>query len=445
MVFHPPAPAESASPARPAASPSLQSAPAQAETPRKLTSLPQALSSYNQNLQALPTEVIDCEQALNRCLADAPLAATDLPGFTQSAMDGYAVLSFDTSWASPTEPVRLKLVGEIAAGPRKSDVPPLASRMVYRILTGAAMPRGADAVVAQESVKREQDCIVIEAPVPQGKNVRKAGEELRKGEAMASPGQRISPGMLAALMAAGIRQVKVYRRPRITVLITGDEVVPAGQMPAEGQVHDANAPLIRSWLHALGYPTPTVTYVRDTQQETQAKLRAALDDSDLVITTGGASVGSHDYIPEAAETNGVRRIFWKVAQKPGKPLYFGMRGSTPLLGLPGNPAAVLVGLVIHLRRILDCLEGVGMPGPRMSAGKLLKPVAADPSRDRLVRMNLSISAEGVLHLDPLPKQDSHMLSNLATAMALVMLPARTNEYSAGDSVLWTPLPGVTRI
>lgn len=445
MVFHPPPPSESTAGRL---QPAHSLPPAKAEpgsTPRKLTSLPQALSSYNQNLKPLPVDSVDIQQSLNRCLAEPPLAATDLPGFNQSAMDGYALLSFDTSWASPSEPVRLKVVGEIAAGPRKADLPPLASRMAYRILTGAAMPRGADAVIAQEQVKTEGDCILIEAPVAQNRNVRFAGEELRKGDALAAQGQRIAPGMLAALMAAGIAMVRVYRRPRIRVLVTGDEVVPAGQVPADGQVHDANAPLIRSWMQALGYPSPEITYVRDTQQETTSVLRAALDESDLVITTGGASVGSHDYIPRAAESCGVRQIFWKVAQKPGKPLFFGLRDNTPLLALPGNPAAVLVGLVIHVRRVLDCLEGVAIPGPRMSAGRLLKTVEADSSRDRLVRMNLSISAEGVVHLDPLQKQDSHMLSNLATAMALVMLPARAHEYAAGESVLWTPLPGVTRI
>lgn len=448
MVFHPPAPAESASQHKPGsipAEPKLAPASAAADLPGKLTTLPQALSSYTQNIQPLPLEEVDTNDALNRCLAEAPVATTDLPGFTQSAVDGYALSSFDTSWASPAEPTRLKVVGEIAAGASKPDLLPLTNKMAYRILTGAPLPRGADAVIAQEYVSREQDDISIESPVSQNKNIRFAGEELRKGDALAAPGQRISPGMLAALMAAGAHKVKVFHRPRISVLITGDEVVPAGQTPAGGQVHDANAPMIRSWLHALGYPSPTITYVRDVRQDTRSRLHAALDDSDLVITTGGASVGTHDYMPEAATACGVRPVFWKVAQKPGKPIYFGMRGITPLLCLPGNPAAVLVGLVIHVRRVLDCLEGVGLPGPRMSAGRLLKAVAADASRDRLVRMNLSISAEGQLHLDPLPKQDSHMLSNLATAMALVMLPARTKEYAQDESVLWTPLPGVTRI
>ncbi|MGH8562265.1 MAG: molybdopterin molybdotransferase MoeA, partial [Nevskiales bacterium] len=342
-------------------------------------------------------------------------------------------------------PVRLRVIGEIAAGPRKTDPPPLAGNMAYRILTGASIPRGVDTVVPQELVKLEGDSIRLEAPVLVRRNIRYAGEELKRGDVLAAPGQRVSPGLLAALMAAGTHTLRVYRRPRVGVLVTGDEVVPAGQLPAEGQVHDANAPLIRNWMVALGYPAPTVSYVKDVRRDVETALAAALDSSDLVITSGGVSVGSRDYLPVSAQACGVRRIFWKVAQKPGKPLFFGLRDKTPLLALPGNPAAVLVGLVIHARRVLDCLEGVTTPGPRMSPGRLLQSVKADPLRDRLVRMNLSISAEGVVHLDPLPKQESHMLSNLATAMALVMLPAREREYSTDERVLWTPLPGVTRI
>ncbi len=443
MVFHPPAPAEARERRGPPTLPDRPTEPL--ETAQRLISLAQALSSYSQNLLPLPLESIATDQALNRCLAESPVARIDLPSFTQSAVDGYALLSFETTWASPAKPLRLQIIGEIAAGPRKTDPPPLAGNMAYRILTGAPIPRGVDTVVPQERVERGDGYIVLTAAASEKQNIRYHGEELKRGDALAGAGQRISPGMLAALMMAGAHGIRVYRRPRVSVLVTGNEVVPAGQLPTEGQVHDANAPLIRSWMMSQGYPAPEITYVRDVRGEVEAALKLALDNSDLVITTGGASVGDHDYLPDAAAACGVKRIFWKVAQKPGKPIFFGLRDKTPLLALPGNPAAVLVGMVIHARRVLDSLEGVTTPGPRMSAGRLLNAVKADALRDRLVRMNLSISAEGVIHLDPLPKQDSHMLSNLATAMALVLLPAREREYATNESVLWTPLPGLTRI
>jgi molybdopterin molybdotransferase len=443
MVRHPAPPVESRSERRPLAAAERPTEPL--EPVRRLTPLSQALSTYNQTLLPLTTEPVLTEEALNRCLAETPSAGIDLPSFTQSAVDGYAVLSFETSWASAAQPVQLRVIGEIPAGPRRDEPPPMAGRMAYRIMTGGRIPRGVDTVVPQEQVRVEGDMIRLEAPAAEKRNIRYCGEELKRGDPLAAPGQRVSPGMLAALMAAGTHSIRAYRRPRISVLVTGDEVVPAGQMPAEGQVYDANAPLIRSWMLALGYPAPSIVYVKDARSDTEVALRAALDGSDLVITTGGVSVGTRDYIPAAAAACGVREAFWKVAQKPGKPLYYGLRDKTPLLALPGNPAAVLVGMVIHARRILDCLEGVTSPGPRMSAGRLLKAVKADPLRDSLLRMNLSINAEGVVHLDPLPKQESHMLSNLATAMALVMLPARERDYAADERVLWTPLPGVTRI
>lgn len=250
---------------------------------------------------------------------------------------------------------------------------------------------------------------------------------------------------MAAMMASGTHQVTVYKRPRIRVLITGDEVVQAGQMPALGQVYDANGPLIRSWLSSLDYPEPQISYVKDSRLALENALVLALSEADLVITSGGVSVGSRDYLPEAAEAVGVKKVFWKVSQKPGKPLYFGMHNRTALLGLPGNPASVLVGLVMHVRRVLDCFEGTVNPGPRLTPGRLLEAIKADPTRDLVLRMNLGINPDGMVQLNPLPKQESHMLSNLATAMAMVLLPARERDYASGERVLWTPLPGVTRI
>ncbi len=285
MVFHPPAPAEARerrAPPKPSDRPTEP-----LETAQRLIPLAQALSSYNQNLLPLPVESIATDQALNRCLAESPVARIDLPSFTQSAVDGYALLSFETTWATPAKPLRLQVIGEIAAGPRKADPPPLAGNMAYRILTGAPIPRGVDTVVPQERVERGDGIIRLIAPVPEKQNIRYHGEELKRGDALAAAGQRISPGMLAALMMAGAHGIRVYRRPRVSVLVTGNEVVPAGQLPVEGQVHDANAPLIRSWMMSQGYPAPEIAYAKDVRGEVEAALKLALDNSDLVITTGG--------------------------------------------------------------------------------------------------------------------------------------------------------------
>ena len=411
----------------------------------RLTTIPQALTAYGHNIKPLATEIISTTEALHRCLAEAACSHIDLPSFTQSAMDGYAVRSADVEWASSDKPQRLRVIGEIAAGPAQISLPSQGGGTAYRIYTGARIPEHFDAVVPQEKVRVEGEYISLDRHVEKGRNVRVRAEEMHAGDTLSPPGQRVSPGMLAALMAAGAHNIKVFKRPRIRVLVTGDEVVPPGQIPTEGQVHDANGPLVAAWLTSMGYPVPEITYVRDLLRDLEDALDPALAVADVVLTTGGVSVGSRDYLPDAARTVGVRQVFWKVAQKPGRPLFFGMREKTVLLGLPGNPASVLVGLVFHARRVLDLLEGTTAPGPRLTSAKLMQAVKADPTRDLLLRMNLSLNPDGMIQLDPLPKQESHMLSNLATAMAMVLLPARERDYAAGERVLWTPLPGVTRI
>jgi molybdopterin molybdotransferase len=169
-------------------------------------------------------------------------------------------------------------------------------------------------------------------------------------------------------------------------------------------------------------------------------LGAALAEADLVLSAGGASVGDHDFLPGTAEALGLRRVFWKVAQKPAKPLFFGLRDNRVHLALPGNPGAVLISLALHVRRALDCLEGVAQPGPHWNAGRLAGPVARDGQRVRLLRMRLDHAADGTALLQPLPGQDSHMLSNLASAQVLAWVPAGEGECAAGTALNWTALP-----
>lgn len=195
---------------------------------------------------------------------------------------------------------------------------------------------------------------------------------------------------------------------------------------------------MRSWLRERGYPEPALQYVRDDAVGVESALAAALLESDLVITTGGASVGDRDYIPAIAEQVGATPLFWKVAQKPGKPLYFARREHALLLGLPGNPAAVLVGLVVHAANILDRLQGVTPPRPMCFPGRLTDVLDADRTRERLVRASCRTTVDGVL-LTPLTRQDSHMLSNLQGADALIRVPPREQPYTAGTQLNWIPL------
>ncbi|TCV91888.1 molybdopterin molybdochelatase [Luteibacter rhizovicinus] len=388
-----------------------------------------ALDEYRRTVVRLDTGRVPVEAALGAVLAEAPAARIDLPRFTQSSVDGYALRSVDGM-------VSRELVGTSAAGdPSGVAVGP---GQAVRILTGGMLPEGADAVARQEIVDRDGSHVRLREAVTERTAIRYAGEELAAGTAIAQIGQRVTSGLIAALAMAGIDSVLIRRRPRIAVLVTGDEVLRAGVSLGPGQIYDANGPLLRSWFIEQGYGAPSVVYVPDDEQALTDAMRQALDVADLVVTSGGVSVGDRDFVPAVAESLGVRKVFWKVAQKPGKPLWFGMRGATALLGMPGNPAAVLVCLAVHARAILGHMEGVTQALPAWRGGVLAAAVDADPERDRLVRMRLD-DTDGVARLEVLPKQDSHMLSNLASAHALVWLPSRETSFSAGERVRWLTL------
>lgn len=402
-----------------------------------MVTLTDALALYTSSLKPLPAGTCALTDALGRVLVEPVLAGIDLPLFTQSAVDGYALHSADTVAATTGAPVVLTLVGEVPAGAPMGGT--LAPGTAVRILTGGALPHGADTVVRQEHAERTDTGICLSSPLRSGVDTRFRGEELKRGELLAGPGDRLRAGLLAALAMAGVADVNVRRRPRIAVLVTGDEVAPRGTPLAPGQIYDANGPLVRAWLVERGYVEPAICYVPDDPATLTRSLATAIAGADLVITTGGVSVGDRDYLPEYAAKLGVRQIFWKVAQKPGKPLWFGTTDNCAVLGLPGNPAAVLVCLAVHVACVLGVLEGVVTPQPPWRVGILNNGTDADSRRDRLVRMSLRDDESGRAVLHTLPRQDSHMLSNLRHADALVWLPSRDRAYAAGEAVRWLSL------
>lgn len=403
-----------------------------------MISLNDALTAYDQALQPLPFELVPTLDALNRVLAAPAHYADDLPRFDQSAMDGYALRSTDIAAASERKPVYLPLSTTVAAGPH-DELPALRPRTAARIFTGAPIPPGADCMVPQEHVLREDDRLRFTAPCPARSNIRWRGEEAVSGAPLAAAGRRIDPGLLAALVNAGVQQIVVRRQPRIRVLVTGDEIRPLGSRLRPGEIVDSNGPLVRAVLQHWGYPAIAATPVRDHADAVTAALTQALEDADLVLSCGGASVGDRDYLPKTAQALGLRQVFWKVAQKPGKPLFFGVRDNTAMLALPGNPGAVLVGLLVHARRLLDRFEGVTDPEPRWHVGRLHSAVERDARRERLLRMHLRYDDTAVAVLQALPQQDSHMLGNLARADVLVRVPPGDSACATGEHLRWTPM------
>lgn len=410
-----------------------------------MISLEAALAACATTLPALPAESVATLDALGRVLAADAHAQTDLPRFDQSAMDGYALCAADTAGASAARPVLLPIVLQLPAGGTDRN-PTLAPQTAARILTGALLPAGADTMIPQESAERIGDALRITAPCEPRRNIRWRAEELSRGTRIAERGRRIGPGLLAALVNADVGTLSVRRRPRLGSFVTGDELRPAGAALRPGEIHDSNGPLISSLLRRWGQASVPVQHLRDEPDDVRRALEAAFADCDLVISAGGASVGDKDYLPATAEALGARRVFWRVAQKPGKPIFFGVverkaQGPCAVLALPGNPGAVLIGMLLYVRAALGALEGVRAPGARWHNGLLQTAVERDAERARLLRMQLDIDSAGVARLLPLPHQDSHMISNLERADVLVWIEPGDTPAAAGTPTRWTAMPG----
>ncbi|MFC4252950.1 molybdopterin molybdotransferase MoeA [Sinimarinibacterium flocculans] len=377
----------------------------------------------------LPAASLPLVSALGRVTAVPVHAACDLPPFDQSGVDGYALsVAGIRDW-----PARLPLGGTIAAG-TLAAVPALDAGTAARIYTGGMIPQGADAVVAQEWVEREGESLVVARPVPVGQDIRRRGEELCAGTLMIGRGERLNAGRIAMLAAAGIDRVRVHAAPRVRVLVCGDEIVPAGRTLRLGEVYDANGPLIASWLRRNGYPDPEIEAVPDREAVVSEALRRAFDSADLVLSAGGVSVGDRDLIVPEAERLGAERLFWRVAQKPGKPVYAARHGRALLIGLPGNPGSVLVNLAVFVARVLGCLEAEADHAAALQVGFLLAAAAGDPQRDTWLRVRRRIGEDGSLGLEPLPRQNSHMISNLSVADALAWLPRSAEQFPVGTRV-----------
>lgn len=393
-----------------------------------------AFGLIDANISPLSIQRVNLLDGVGRVLAEPALAQTDLPPFAQSAVDGYAVNSSDLHAA----PLTLPLSGTIAAAAQRK-LPELKAGTAMRIFTGGILPSGADTIVRQELTEQARNGIKILKTVSANTDLRQRGEELANGTELAASGQRLTAGLAGSLANGGIDKLSVSRQPAITVLITGDEITAAGKGLKLGQVYDANGPIIKATLTSWGYQKIRLQYVADTERAVKKALKRAFAEADLVITTGGVSVGDLDYIPAVSEQLGAERLFWKVAQKPGKPLYFAKLKKTLLLGLPGNPAAVLINLHTHVRRALDRLENLQVPGPRWQNGTLAVALQPDRKRDTWLRVAINQDSEQRLLLEPLPAQASHMLSNLQTATALAHLPAGDALLPAGSTLQWLAL------
>lgn len=367
----------------------------------------------------LPKETLPLTAALGRYLA-APMAAQRTqPAADLSAMDGYAIRFADL-------PGPWRQVGSIAAGSWPAQ--PLSTGETMRIFTGAPLPAGADTVLVQEDAATSADMITLTGtgPAAKGQHVRAAGSDFAAGTALADPGARVTPGLIALAAMAGHAALAVGHAPRVAFISTGDELADPGAPLAPGQIPDSNAPMLTALLVAVPAAIGTVVRIGDSRAATIAAIRAASADHDVIVTLGGASVGDHDHVHAAMTSLGSPPAFWKIAMRPGKPLLAGRVGDAVLLGLPGNPASAFVTAHLFLLPLLRHLAGAVAPLPDVGQAALAADLAGGgPRRDYL----RAIVNHG--RITPFAAQDSGLTAPLAHANALLIREIGAAPQPAG--------------
>jgi molybdopterin molybdotransferase len=394
----------------------------------ELLSLAEAQSRVLERVRPLEGERVAVGGAAGRVLAADAHAVVDLPPFPSSAMDGFALRAADT-------PGRLPVVARIAAGvpaPRA-----LAAGEAMAIATGGVVPDGADSVIPIEYVVEHDNEVEIAATVGQGDNVRPRGGDAKTGDVVVGRGARLHPAQIGALAAAGVVDVVCGRRPRVAILATGTELRRPGEQLGPGEVYEANGVLLASAFAAAGAHIDVLPAVADDEVAHRAALEVGLL-ADVLVTSGGVSVGPHDLVRGLLRELEVEQVFWGVAVKPGKPVAFGVRDRTLVFGLPGNPVSSLVACELFVRPALLALQGAAEPGPVYAEGRLARGVRRNARRDEFLRARVQPSDDGVV-LEPLTGQESHMIARAAAADALVYAPRGDGELAAGERVRYLPL------
>ena len=385
----------------------------------------EALEAVLAAARPLGAERVPLEQAAGRVLADDARSAVDLPPFDRSAMDGFAVRAADTSQGVP-----LRIAGSVPAGQVGSELEPATA---VQINTGAAIPPGADAVLQVELANVDDGHVTPERALEPGRHIRFRGEDVRQGDVLARAGDRLSLPRLSALASVGLGEVAVHRRARLHVLVTGDELLPLGAPPEPGRIHESNGLMVRRLAADAGAEVHDHGVVGDDRDATIAKVREGLG-GDVLVVSGGVSVGPHDHVKPAFEACGVEEVFWRVRIKPGKPLWFGRLGDTLVFGLPGNPLSAIVCFSVFIEPALRVLHGERATGPRLVKGRLAVPAGPSDERTTYLTARLERQPDGVLLATPTERQGSHMTGALGESDGFVVAPHHTGELDAGAEV-----------
>ncbi|MGQ9470165.1 MAG: molybdopterin molybdotransferase MoeA [Candidatus Aminicenantales bacterium] len=386
----------------------------------------------------LGLQTIRIQEALGRVVARTVRAGLSLPPFTNSAVDGYAIRSEDTIGACQERAgvsARLRLLAEQSAGNFFNGTVPKGTAL--KIMTGAALPRGTDAIVPKEEVEEGQGYIEIKRKIKKGENVRLAGEDLKKGQDIIQRGTVLRLPHLGMLAACGYRQVTVYRSPRVAVFVTGNELAPPGRPLRPGMIYDSNSTLLQALVRTTGADLVAVKRIRDNLKSLRAAFQWACNKSDIIITSGGVSVGDYDLVKAAAAEVKAHLVFWQVAQKPGKPLAFytlnRAKRHVYLFGLPGNPGAVLICFEEYIRPFIKKMIGWKEYEPRIIEAILTHDIKKKKGRLNFWRVKLQMEAGQWLATSAGP-QESGIISSFAETQGLALIPAACDYLPAGSKV-----------
>jgi molybdopterin molybdotransferase len=392
----------------------------------------EALSRLRTACAAGPIERAPLSDGLGRVLGSDLPTDVDWPPFDTSAMDGYAVRVADAARAL------VERAGPVAAG----DFPPapLEAGEAVRVMTGAPLPPGTEAVVPVENARRENGTVVATTAPRPGEHLRRRGESLRAGSILLRRGRRLGAADIAMAALAGADPIEVYARPRVTIAVTGNELVPVSTKPGPGQLRDSNGPMLAALCRVRGARVASRAAVRDEDGAVRGLFAEAGRNEDLLVTSGGVSAGDFDLLPAEAERAGFELLFHGVAMRPGKPLVFGRRGRALWLGLPGNPVSASVCFRLFGLLALDALEGVERPGPAFVSARLTRAVSVRGKRETY-RDAILEAVDGELRVAPLETLGSHDLAAHARANALLRVPAEAGNLEAGAIVECLPLGG----
>ncbi len=390
----------------------------------------EALDKILSKIQFKGVEKIPLDQALGRVMAEDVVSRINNPPLDNSAMDGYALIAGDIQSATPENPVKLEMVEEIAAGYTAKGT--LKPGQTMRIMTGAPIPPGADAVLMQEDTQKDGDSILCLDRADVEENIRRAGEDIKIGESVLKKGTTLSPAHIGMLAVIGRSQIAVSQRPTVAILSTGDEILELDETPQGPQIFNSNGHMLAAQIKSAGGIPIYLGIAKDTEKDLMEKFEWALK-ADIVVSSGGVSVGDYDLVKSSLQKMGQDMLFWKVAMKPGKPLAFGRIGKTPIFGLPGNPVSSFVSFEQFVRPSLRKVLGCSDLSHKTVQAKLTRTINKKPGRLHFLSSIVSW-ADGEYTVTPAGEQGSGILKSAANANGLLIFPLEAEEIKQGQEV-----------